>query len=218
MGTSDFPNCNVSQLLNAAQLVARKKQVTVHLKWIELSWSLGALIAEGAALTIQSLGSIDMLLRVLEDERIATVHSVEEQVPNPQDFSLEIQVTLSEFWVGSAYAIFRCAKEKKPCDDTARRLHDDLRLVRVPLEKYQIPQDYKLLEPIPMGVIGSEGGDIRMYDKNDKDRSHIIGRNISGRGSVEWMTVDAIRGLNVLLERRELSNRILAYCANNQLV
>ena len=69
-----------------------------------------------------------------------------------------------------------------------------------------------------MGVIGGDGGDIRMYDKDDKNRPNNIGRNVSGRVSIEWMAADVIKGQNIPLERRDLSDRILAYSANDQLV
>ncbi len=207
----DISNINVSQLLETAQYVATLKHNREHLMWIKLSHSLGSLIADGATLTIQSLGKMDLLLRVLEDERVAKRNMVEGSSPAAPDFSLDIQNTLSEYWVGSAYEIFRSAKEKNTSDEAARQLHDDLRLVRVPLEKYQLPQDHKLTEPLPMGVIGDDGSDIQMYDKTDKNRSHIIGRAISGRGSIEWMAIDVVKMKNIRMERRYLSERILAY-------
>ena len=49
-----------------------------------------------------------------------------------------------------------------------------------------------------------------VYDRTDKQRSHIMSMGISDRGSVSWHVTDILKNDVRWIERRDLSDRILA--------
>jgi hypothetical protein len=52
--------------------------------------------------------------------------------------------------------------------------------------------------------------DLYEYSKDDPQRAHIMPTGISSRGSVRWQVIDLKNGEERLLERRSLSDRIIA--------
>jgi len=171
-------------------------------RWVGLSLKLGPRLASRSIVTIQNLGNLDLILRALEKE----FH------PTPSvDPVLTLQSGLSEAWIGSAYEIFRIAKNKLPDDAQVRQIHDQLRLLRIPLEKYQISEDSKLNEPLKLVKESSDHEDVYLYDKTDLDREHVMPTGVSNRGSVQWRAIDLTKMDSSWIERLHLSEVILDY-------
>ncbi|AOL03568.1 hypothetical protein WI95_06300 [Burkholderia contaminans] len=68
---------------------------------------------------------------------------------------------LSELWVGSAYEIVRLLDERKlaPASMDFTELHDELRTIRVPVEKHEIARDRKLQAPLEFMRVPPRVGD-----------------------------------------------------------
>jgi hypothetical protein len=123
---------------------------------------------------------------------------------------------LSEWWIGSAYAILFTLKERKIFDDAEfLYLANGFRLLRVQLEKHEIASDKKLTEPLKMSpaqLREDEVSDppIYTYDKSDPLRAHIPQSGISSSGSIMWEVMDVQNNQMLWLERLDLSNRMVA--------
>src|SRR6266545_4559907 len=100
----------------------------------------GQLPASLLVSSVQRAGELDLLLRCMEDELSVVIDS-----PKP-DLSFHYQALLSELWVGHVYEIFRLLKDRKRAPDNQD--FDNLayhpRLLRIPLDKHEIPGDRKL--------------------------------------------------------------------------
>jgi hypothetical protein len=130
------------------------------------------------------------------------------------DFSFHYQVTFSELWIGHMYEIVRLLKDRKlmPNNDEFESLAHHLRLLRIPIEKHEIPGDRKLTQPLMMRRYppNDEARDSYEYSKDDQTRSHIMPSGISKRGSVIWQVIDIASNESFWIERRSLSERVLA--------
>ena len=103
-------------------------------------------------------------------------------------FSFHYQKMLSELWVCDVYEIFRLLTDKNrklaPKSDVITALAHDLKLLRMPLEKHEIAA---------------------------KPEAHIMPSEVSSRGSVRWHVIDVKSRKSYWLERRALSERIVAH-------
>lgn len=129
-------------------------------------------------------------------------------------FESHYQKMLSELWVGSIYETVRLIVERSPevATNEVCALAEDLRLLRVPLEKHQIAHDRKLDAPLQLQKQppNNDQTDLYEYDKADPKRAHIMPSGLSSRGSVGWHVIDLISGQDRWIERRELSDRMIA--------
>jgi hypothetical protein len=121
---------------------------------------------------------------------------------------------MSEVWISKAYAICFALKDRGLLvdDKQFQQLAEDLRLVRVQLEKHQIASDRKLTDPLVM-TTGPFTGDaperISQYDKNDRMRAHNGRTGSSDRRSLMWEVIEIhARGAR-WIERRNLSDATL---------
>jgi hypothetical protein len=91
-------------------------------------------------------------------------------------------------------------------------LAHELRLLRIPLEKHEIAADRKLTEPLRMHrqPPNNDDTDSYEYSNNDARKAHIMPTGISSRGSVMWQVIDLQSNSSYWLERRDLSERIVA--------
>jgi hypothetical protein len=121
---------------------------------------------------------------------------------------------LSELWIGAVYEVFRLLikRELAPDADAFRALAHELRLLRIPLEKHEIAADRKLSGPLPMQrhPPNNDETDSYQYSKSDAQRAHIMPSAISPRGSVMWHVLDVGVGNSYWLERRAVSERMVA--------
>ena len=195
-------------------LIANALQLSLALNhelqtnWIRISSKLGAILpASTLTISIQRVGRLDSLLRSIEEE-CAQVGLENEQ----HALSAEAYAMLTEVWIGSAYEIFRIAKEQRHMPDTdLPEIVRCLELIRVPLEKHQIARDWSLKEPLQMEKRPSSGEDRDFveYDSKNAQRSHIMPTEISARGSMMWHVIDVIQQRAYWIERQEISDRIL---------
>jgi hypothetical protein len=143
--------------------------------------------------------------------------SKEAAVPEPVETARFILVPASNNPVvssGSAYAICYTLKDRKILSaDEFLRLADDLRMIRVQIEKYEVPSDKKLTEPLQFSPTqlrpDQKEPPIYVYDKSDPLRAHISRRGISARFSYMWEVFDVKADASRWYERLELSDRMI---------
>jgi hypothetical protein len=121
---------------------------------------------------------------------------------------------VSELWITEMYEIFRLLKDRKlePGNNEFDSLAHHLRLLRVSIDKHEIAGDKKLEVPLKMKRFPPKDDDSNIYEysKDDPGRSHIMPSGVSSRGSVMWQVLDITSGETFWIERRNLSERIIA--------
>lgn len=207
----------VKQLMSTAFRLAFTQHREIRQAWIDISLRIGGLLpASELLVSIQRIGDLDIVLRCMEEETTADT-SRQQEVTGEEDFSFHYQVMLSEVWICNSYEIFRLLKTRKLVNqnDVFKTLVDDLTLLRVTIEKHEIAnRQYTTndINPMQMQRLSREGevtGDYE-YSRSDPRRAHIMGKRLSGRGSLEWEALDGESGNSHWLERLSLSERILA--------
>ena len=199
---------DVSRLIRAAFEQAAQKYPDLHQRWIQVSFRVLPLLPDSLLwISIQSQGSLDIVLRSMEDEAAACLQAGAGDI--------HYQKMLSELWVGSVYEMLRLLgdpKRKLSISDEFRTLAHDFRLLRIPLEKYEITSDRELERPLQMQrhPPNNNETDIYEYDKSDPQRAHIMPSGVSQRGSVMWQVLDLRANEERWVERRELSDRFLS--------
>jgi hypothetical protein len=223
---------NVSQLITAAFNLAKGRLPQQYQQWVDASYAIGGLLPNSMLVSsVQKEGEIDLVLRCMEAEAMQTPGEA-----SPL-FTFHYQSLLSASWVGGCYEILRTLRQREM--ERVQRsggqmqglvaspgfadLFRDLELLRVSLEKHEIPKDNKLSAPMQMARVPSseEPRDAYVYDKADDKRAHIMPMGISANGSVMWQVLDHARQLAYWVERRDLSSRLLAvasrpHSANSQ--
>jgi hypothetical protein len=141
---------------------------------------------------------------------------MEDEAPTRPELSMALtcQGMLSELWIGSVYETVRLLKVRKLVPDGSEflALAHDLKLLRIPMEKHELPSDWDLEEPLQMRrqPPNNDATDIYEYDKGDPKRAHIMPWGLSPRGSLRWHVLDIKTGEERWIERRELSDRLLS--------
>lgn len=200
---------SIGQLINCAFNLARGRQQVALDGWRKISWGLGArLPGSMLILSLQRAGSLDAVLRSMEDE---FDHEAEKTRPIEQS-TADCQIMLSEIWVGVVYEILRLVNERAllPSSQERDALAYDFRLLRITLEKHEIAGDRKLRDPIEMRAVPArEGSSTYQYDRKDSLRAHIMPGSISQRGSVMWFATDLAMNASRWIERRQLSEKAI---------
>jgi hypothetical protein len=201
--TSSRPE--IGELIVEAFQTSQKMQSAVMQEWITASFRAGSKIPESAMFSsIQRLGELDAVCRAMEDDLVRR--------PPTYDFRFHYLRLLSDLWVGSAYAIGYSFSDRGlfKGDQDFDTVAEDLRLIRVQLEKHQIASDKKLSQPLDL-VTDPNQGPIRtvQYDKNDQLRAHIGRTGLSEKYSVMWEIIDIRGNTDRWLERRSLADRLL---------
>ena len=130
------------------------------------------------------------------------------------DFRQNYLSVLSEWWIGSAYAVCYTLKDRRILSDPEfLRLADELRMIRVQNEKYEVPSDRDLAELLHFSPtqlhLDEKEPPVYVYDKADRLRSHIPRRGASARQSAMWEVFDVRVNAHNWFERLELSDRML---------
>jgi hypothetical protein len=143
MADNSLPS--VGQLLVAAFGISRTKNTELNQRWITMSWQVGSQLPQSLLpISIQRLGEVDLVCRTLENELGTQPPKTGEMDLRPNYLSV-----LSEWWIGSAYAVCYTLKDRKIISDTEfLRLADELRMIRVQIEKYEVPSDRGLAKNI----------------------------------------------------------------------
>ncbi len=206
------PASFVTNVLDAAFGLARQRHGEIYRRWISASFAIGGQLPDSLlSESVQRAGEMDLILRCLEDE-----FALPETAAIM--FKAHWNFMFAAVWIGQAYDAIRLLRviqdESKEHDQIAH----DLRLLRIALEKHQIAEDRKLTEPLKMVRQPPKGDetDNYIYSPDDPQRSHIMPCGISPRGSVVWQVVDLRANTARWIERRDLSDRILARWAPSQ--
>jgi hypothetical protein len=207
----EFPTTVLGQLVIATFALARKKFPDLGQKWTSASWRTGSKIPGSLAMvSVQRVGELDLLCRALENE-------LAEHPPKPEEMDLRDNYLFlySELWIGAAYAICFALKDRKLLLDDMDfvGLAEDLRLVRVQIEKHQIASDRALADPLLLSTGTPKPDDpperIYVYDKSNPLRAHIGRTGVSDRRSVMWEVIEAKAQTVRWIDRRTISDTML---------
>lgn len=203
----------VRELIQAGFQLASSKYPDLHSAWVTASYRIGGQLPGSLLVSsVQRAGELDILLRCMEDEISA--------VNQNADLSFHYQVLLSELWVGHVYEILRLLKERKltPNDEDFHGLAHHFRLLRIPLDKHEIPGDRGLKAPLRMQRYPpkEDPGDVYEYSRDDPTRSHIMPSGVSHRGSLMWQVIDLATNESFWIERRNLAERVMTMFGNAQ--
>jgi hypothetical protein len=205
---------SVSKMIAAAFAHAAQTHASLDEAWIRVSHHLGGALPDSLLMhSVQRDGRLDLVLRCMEDERVAYAQAPEQEGL----FELPYQIMLSEMWVGSVYETLRLLTDRKRqlivTTDDIRDLAADFKLVRITLEKHEIADDWRHLDaPLQLQRHPPQNDqtDLCEYDKADPKRAHIMQVGPSPRGSVTWHVIDLKKRQERWIERRDLSDRIIA--------
>lgn len=201
---------SATELISRAFALGIRRDQGLHEKWISISFELGPIAGTIHMVSLQRLGRLDMLLRLLEDERLELLIKRPNSDP---DLSLDLQSALSENWLFSAYEIARAAK--KPFKDSGKdatrllSLEHRLALVRMPLAKGVIQGMDRRENRENPPLLFKEGEDEpELYKGNG---TYIMPHGICGEtGAAVWCPFDISKGETIAICRRDLSDEMLA--------
>ena len=188
---------------------AKARHTELQETWIRISHRVGSRLKNSLLSTsIQREGDVDILLRSMEDE-------ASQNSSTKFDGGLfGYQRMMSEYWIGGVYETFRLLRQRGLADTSAAfdEILNDLELLRMPLEKHEIAKDSKLKSSLEMVRIPpkNDPSDTYIYDPRDNQRSHIMPYGKSPQGSLVWHVTDVRSGADRWIERRDLSDRIIA--------
>jgi len=202
----------VGHLIVGAFAKSRAEFGEIYKLWLSTSGRVGSKIPGSlAVVSIQRIGEVDLVCRSLEEELLQ-----QPPAPDEMDFREGYLLMLAEWWIGSAYAISFALKSRGLLSERSefQQLAEDLRLVRVQIEKHQIPSDRKLTEPLQMSTGPAQPGDeaperFQQYDKDDPLRAHIPRMGFSDRRSPMWEVIDLKSRTMRWVERRALADSML---------
>ena len=201
----------VNEYLVAAFAEAFNRHRQIAQAWTTISpWIGGRLPHSLLMVSIQREGRVDVVLRCLEDE-CAAYHARRETPKNILIF--DHLRTLSDYWLSAMYETFRLLQSRGLADkgEAFASIFHELELVRMGIDKHEIPKDQKLVEPLAMVRVPALPHDKEgyIYDKNDPKRGHIMPMGMSERGSPMWQVIDHLADRSFWIERCNLSDRML---------
>lgn len=201
----------VTQHLSEAFQEVFQAYPTLHGRWVRISHKIGGGLPD--SLLCHSIirdGQFDLLIRTLEEKYI---ENNEDNIGIDEISIINIQYQMSQYWICGVYANLFKLKKSIIIDnyDNFDCVFDDLRILRVGIEKHEIADDRNLKQPIAMQRISSaqHSTDSYNYDPKDPKRAHIMPIGISERGSFCWQITDLKQKSSRWLERQELSDRVL---------
>lgn len=196
----------VSDLIKASFRQASERHFALHEAWIRISYRIGGLLPKSALLlSVQRYGELDLVLRCMEEELAPKLRN------NPGlDSHYQYQLLFSEIWVGGIYEILRLLNERKLAldNDEYRALFRDFELLRITIEKHDNANQGKLTAPLQMTTYDQTK--VYTFTKDDPQRSHIMPMVITAKGSVVWQAIDVRANTDRWIERRSLSDRMIA--------
>lgn len=207
---SEGGTMNATDLLLAAYGMAMANHQELHQKWISISFKLGPIAGTVHTISLQRIGRLDMMLRLLEGERLEMMRV---EPSNEPEWSLDLQFALSENWLLSAYEVARAAKKpfKASGKDASRllKLEHRLAVVRMPIAKGVIQgMDKKLQKDSPPVLVKAGDDTLELYQD---DGSYIMPQGLCAEtGAALWYPVDMTAGQTVAICRRDLSDEMLS--------
>src|SRR5258705_2721036 len=195
----------VSDLITASFRQASERYPALQEAWIRISFRIGGLLP-GSLLphSVQRYGELDLVLRCMEDELVPKLGNT----PG-LDFHYPYQRLLSEMWVGGVYETLRLLNERKlaPNSDEYRALFHDFELLRIALDKHDIARLLKA--PLQM-IRNNDQTNVYVFTKDDSQRPHIMAVGLAEHGSMVWQAIDLKSDAARWIERRSLSDRMIA--------
>jgi hypothetical protein len=199
-------NFVATSLINASIIASINAYPKLQANWVSCSFGFARLNKHIYA-DVQQLGSIDLLLRQLEDEfgpRIAA---------SSLDFVLadQLRVALSVNWIIGAYEVIRMAflTDDGRKDDKLKSLYVKFELIRVPLAKRQIALDSKVSAKLTLLRVGDTIDKSVLYSKDSRIDYAPIWEVDTSNGSLCWVVIDAKTSGMVRVSRRDLSDECL---------
>jgi hypothetical protein len=202
---------NIGETLARLNLEARVRQGSLHRQWIKASIALSGRLTRSALMaSIQRDGEIDMLIRSIEDEIAGGKSNLDDPLLSP----VQSLLTLSNYWISSVYEALRLLRARERLENTAEcvALFRAIELVRITIDKHEIANERHLKEPLELARTPAKGDatDVYVYNRNDSARAHIMPTGLSPRGSVVWQPVDVKSQSDQPIERRWVSEQIIA--------
>lgn len=202
---------SATDLLLVAYGIAMSNDEGLHKRWISVSHKLGSIIGITHLIALQRNGRLDLMLRLLERERLKRMQNTPSSEPV---WSLDLQISLSENWLLSAYEVARAAKvyfgsrSGENCSELLKLEHR-LALVRMPVAKGEIQGMNKRVNKDNPPVLMRVGGDTpEPYQNNGSYRAPY--GLCPETGAVVWYPVDMTTRKTVDICRRDLSDEMLA--------
>ena len=178
-----------TQITNAFE-TAKDRLPELAQIWIHAAVQLGSkLPASGLMASIQREGSLDLVLRCMEDEHATA----------PDFFAFRYQRMLSEYWISSLCGTLRLLRDRKLLKNEATHtpLFADVELVRMGVDKHEIAKDR---EP-PSGSV---------HDPKGPQKAQTPPVTLWQNGSVAWRVFDVRSNANRWVVRRDVSERVLS--------
>jgi hypothetical protein len=207
----------VSKLLQEAFREANAKYPHIAAKWVRASFRVGGRLPNSLlSVSLQREGQFDVLLRCLEDELAPQIRGGAEA----DIYGGHYMNMLAAYWIGGMYETCRLLNDRQLGDEGEpfATIFRHLELVRVIIEKHEIPKDRVLREPLGLQKYPTYDGlkDTYVYDKADPSRAHIPLLGASEYGSAMWQVIDLRDNTEFWVDRRSLSDQILELWTDNR--
>ena len=195
----------VEDIVGVAIELAIWNNSELHTRWVTALHNLAAHTAMGPLLPFSQAVYVDLLLRVLDKERLDRLGKNDTSKALVDGFSM----SLSESWISRVYEVLRVARasSKEAFPPALQEVFDQVELVRMAVEKGEVAKGHKKNAP-KFELSREDSPESRPYLN---DGSYIVPRKICGAtGSLMWVCIDLNRHLQVEICRQELSDRLLA--------
>lgn len=203
---------NISEQLTTAFFNAVARYPELNRAWGEVSHRVGSRLPHSLlSAAIQRDGSVDLILRCMEDELSQRIAADDQS----GSFAFHYQKMISDSWVGSMYETFRLLRDRNLADASPAfaSILADLELIRIPLDKHELAKDRRLDAPLTMmrSPPNNDASDVYVYDPKDNRRAHIMAAGVSPTtGSLMWHGIDVVSKADRWIDRRDLADRIVA--------
>ncbi len=199
-----------TDLLETAYSLGMIGEAEIHKKWISVSHKLAAIAGVTHLVALESNNRLDLMLRLVESERLERLKS---NSLNEIDWSLDLQISLSECWVLRAYEILRACKQQLkdygPINPKLLSLQHRLAVVRVPIAKGEIESMDRKANKGYAPMLGRMGETVAT--PYELDGSYVMPRAICPEtGAAMWYPVDMKARQTVAICRRDLSDELLS--------
>jgi hypothetical protein len=125
---------DISTLVTSAFTSSAEQYPELNRTWIKISFHVGGRLPQSLlSAVIQRDGSIDLVLRCMEDEHARRMAGSQSQ-GDANMFAFHYQKILSDYWIGSMYETFRLLRQRKLADASPAfsEILVDLELIRMP--------------------------------------------------------------------------------------
>ena len=212
----------VTQLVSAIFKLFIQAHPDLHNEWDNISQQVGSKLPYSAlSIALLQLGELDVVLRSMEDDRSANQQEnleferflssgeLDAMLTGPEIDRLALsslraidllharqyQIFLSETWVCGFYDIFTLLKMRNLFQRNGKfaDLSHQLKLLRIPLEKYEIARaknpsaSYKMKRVASHNIASTE---IHRYSTASEQRWYSMPFSFSPRGSIKWTVFD----------------------------